>query len=59
MPQNRHLRYAYSTFVQKFKCMKFFIDTANLSEIKEANDLGILDGVTNESFSHGKGRNKW
>lgn len=26
--------------------MKFFIDTASLSEIKEANDLGILDGVT-------------
>lgn len=26
--------------------MKFFIDTANLAEIKEANDLGILDGVT-------------
>jgi transaldolase len=26
--------------------MKFFIDTANLNEIKEANDLGILDGVT-------------
>ncbi|GAB5539921.1 MAG: fructose-6-phosphate aldolase [Salibacteraceae bacterium] len=26
--------------------MKFFIDTANISEIKEANDLGILDGVT-------------
>ncbi len=26
--------------------MKFFIDTANLSHIKEANDLGILDGVT-------------
>jgi transaldolase len=26
--------------------MKFFIDTANLSDIKEANDLGILDGVT-------------
>ena len=26
--------------------MKFFIDTANLKEIKEANDLGILDGVT-------------
>ena len=26
--------------------MKFFIDTANLSEIKEAHDLGILDGVT-------------
>jgi transaldolase len=26
--------------------MKFFIDTANLNEIKEAYDLGILDGVT-------------
>jgi transaldolase len=26
--------------------MKFFIDTANLKEIKEANALGILDGVT-------------
>jgi transaldolase len=26
--------------------MKFFIDTANLSEIREAYDLGILDGVT-------------
>jgi transaldolase len=26
--------------------MKFFIDTANLNDIKEANDLGILDGVT-------------
>src|SRR5690606_24923355 len=26
--------------------MKFFIDTANLAEITEANDMGILDGVT-------------
>jgi len=26
--------------------MKFFIDTANLDQIKDANDLGILDGVT-------------
>lgn len=26
--------------------MKFFIDTADLDEIKEANDLGVLDGVT-------------
>jgi len=26
--------------------MKFFIDTANLDQIKEAHDLGILDGVT-------------
>jgi len=26
--------------------MKFFIDTANLEQIKEAQDLGIIDGVT-------------
>jgi transaldolase len=26
--------------------MKFFIDTANLNEIKEAHELGVLDGVT-------------
>ncbi|HMN90306.1 MAG TPA: fructose-6-phosphate aldolase [Saprospiraceae bacterium] len=26
--------------------MKFFIDTANLDQIKEAKDLGVLDGVT-------------
>jgi transaldolase len=26
--------------------MKFFIDTANLDEIREANDLGMIDGVT-------------
>ncbi|KAG4069277.1 hypothetical protein HA402_012130 [Bradysia odoriphaga] len=26
--------------------MKFFIDTANLAQIKEAHDLGVLDGVT-------------
>lgn len=26
--------------------MQFFIDTANINEIKEANELGILDGVT-------------
>lgn len=29
-----------------FSTMKFFIDTANLDQITEANDLGILDGVT-------------
>jgi transaldolase len=32
-------------FVKKYQ-MKFFIDTANLNQIIEANDLGILDGVT-------------
>lgn len=26
--------------------MKFFIDTANLNEIQEAHDMGVLDGVT-------------
>lgn len=26
--------------------MKFFIDTANLEQIREAHDLGSLDGVT-------------
>ena len=26
--------------------MKFFIDTANHDQIKEAQDLGVLDGVT-------------
>lgn len=26
--------------------MKFFIDTANLAQIREANDFGVLDGVT-------------
>jgi transaldolase len=26
--------------------MKFFIDTANIEEVKQANQLGILDGVT-------------
>jgi transaldolase len=26
--------------------MKFFIDTANIDEIKQAHDLGLIDGVT-------------
>ena len=26
--------------------MKFFLDTADINEIKEANKLGVLDGVT-------------
>jgi transaldolase len=30
----------------KANFMKFFIDTANLSEIREAYELGVLDGVT-------------
>lgn len=31
---------------QTFHSMKFFIDTANLDQIREAQDLGVLDGVT-------------
>jgi transaldolase len=34
------------TFAPQFLTMKFFIDTANLAQIQEAHDLGILDGVT-------------
>ena len=30
----------------KYRNMKFFIDTANLDQINEAQDLGVLDGVT-------------
>jgi len=33
-------------FIQSLFYMKFFVDTANLAQIKEANELGILDGVT-------------
>lgn len=37
--------------------MKFFIDTANIDEIKSANDLGLLDGVTtNPSLVAREGR---
>jgi transaldolase len=38
--------------------MKFFIDTANIDEIKEAAALGILDGVTtNPSLVSKEGKN--
>jgi len=37
--------------------MKFFIDTANIEEIKKANELGLLDGVTtNPSLVSKEGR---
>ncbi|CAA6814697.1 MAG: Transaldolase (EC [uncultured Aureispira sp.] len=35
-----------SYYLQKQIKMKFFVDTANLAQIQEAYDLGILDGVT-------------
>ena len=35
--------------------MKFFIDTANVEEIRAANDMGVIAGVTtNPSLMHGK-----
>jgi transaldolase len=38
--------------------MKFFIDTANIQEIKTASDLGMVDGVTtNPSLVAKEGRN--
>lgn len=38
--------------------MKFFIDTANIEEIKKANDTGVICGVTtNPSLIAKEGRN--
>ena len=38
--------------------MKFFLDTANINEIKRINDLGLCDGVTtNPSLINKEGRN--
>lgn len=34
------------SYLSIYIIMKFFIDTASLAEIKEAQDLGVLDGVT-------------
>ena len=31
--------------------MKFFIDTANVDEIRKANDMGIIAGVTTNPLS--------
>ena len=36
----------FCLFAAQFLSMKFFIDTANLDQIKEAQELGVLDGVT-------------
>ena len=33
--------------------MKFFIDTANVEDIKKANDMGVICGVTT---NHDQGR---
>ena len=41
------MSYIFVLFDQ-FACtaMQFFVDTADLDEIREANDMGVLDGVT-------------
>ena len=31
--------------------MKFFVDTANVEDIKKANDLGVICGVTTNQLS--------
>ena len=37
--------------------MKFFIDTANVEEIRQANEMGIISGVTtNPSLIAREGR---
>ena len=36
----------FLSLINSNNSMKFFIDTANLAQIKEAQDLGVLDGVT-------------
>ncbi len=51
MLQNHLMRELYikrilSNLLKGVVRMKFFIDTANLEEVREANALGILDGVT-------------
>jgi transaldolase len=39
-------KFAVAKKINKYTTMLFFIDTANLDQIREAHELGILDGVT-------------
>ena len=39
--------------------MKFFIDTAKVEDIKAANDMGIICGVTTKSLSDRKRRKRF
>ena len=36
--------------------MKFYIDTANVDEIRKANDMGIIAGVTTQPQPDRQGR---
>ena len=38
--------------IQEDKIMKFFIDTAKVEDIKAANDMGIICGVTKIGRAH-------
>ncbi len=44
--QNSKSTYIWQQIIKSKSQMKFFVDTANLDQIKEAQALGILDGVT-------------
>ena len=39
--------------------MKFFIDTANIDEIKEANAMGMVDGVTTNPTLIAREKGEW
>lgn len=36
--------------------MKFFIDTANIEEIRDAEEMGVIKGSYNKSFTYCQGR---
>ena len=51
-------RRACSAHFRRVFAMKFFVDTANVEDIKKANDMGIICGVTtNPSLIAKEGRN--
>ena len=44
------------SFIRKEELVKFFIETANIEEIRKVNDLGVIDRVTtNASLKKGRG----
>ena len=51
------LRAAFIRVLERGNDMRFFIDTANVDEIRKANDMGIICGVTtNTSMIAKEGR---
>lgn len=53
----KYFTYAKTIFLKGVTGMKFFIDTANIEEIKKANDMGVICGVTtNPSLIAKEGR---